>query len=422
MNYPRLLVLSNNSFSKSNSNGRTLGSLLQGWPKDRIAQFCISSDGADFEVCENYYCVTDADVLHSTIKLKSAKSRRLEPTKFIDSNNTADGKVKHRKTSLNMLARNFAWMLGIWRGKDFYNWIDRFKPDIILLQSGESFFMHDLALVLQKRTNSKLAIFNTEGFYFFKKDYFKGDGRICKPFFKLYAKIYKRYFSKFMHNCEKQIYGNVKLKEDYIKEFSGNAIVTYTSSNISFAPKPLATLPKFSYLGNLGFDRPLALIEFAETINKINPLFKLDVYGYAKNEAMKELLESCSSIRFHGVVPYSTVKDIIAQSDFLVHAESQGEEWAESLKYGFSTKIADSISSGKVFILYSSDDIACAEYIRSTGAGVFAASKEQLKLKIEELLTDSRRFKEIIDKSQRIALENHNPKRNTELVKNYLSN
>ena len=52
--YPRLLVLSNNSFSKSNSNGRTLGSLLQGWPKDKIAQFCISTDGPDFEVCDNY--------------------------------------------------------------------------------------------------------------------------------------------------------------------------------------------------------------------------------------------------------------------------------------------------------------------------------------------------------------------------------
>lgn len=58
--YPRLLVLSNNSLSKSNSNGRTLGSLLQGWPKERLAQFAIMCIDPDFDVCENYYQVRDS--------------------------------------------------------------------------------------------------------------------------------------------------------------------------------------------------------------------------------------------------------------------------------------------------------------------------------------------------------------------------
>jgi len=421
MNYPKLLVLSNNSFSKSNSNGRTLSSLLRGWPKDRIAQFCISSDGADFDVCENYFCVTDADVLRSTMHLKAAKRRDLKDKAKIDAN-SKNGHVVHRKTSFKMLARNIAWQLGFWRGANFNKWIDSFHPDIIMLQNGESYFMHNLAMKLARRTGARLAMFNTEGHYFFKHDYFAADGSLGRILFKCYQFKYKSVVKKFMAICEKQIYGNELLQSDYDSEFgSKNSKVIYTGSSLTFTPPTFKDNKViFSYLGNMGFDRPKALKEVAEVLGSINPEFRLDVYGFAKSKHMENDLRSCPFIRFHGAVPYERVVEVMGQSHFLFHVETQIEDWAESLRYGFSTKIADSIASGKIFILYSSPEIAGAKYIISTEAGIFASTKEELKKKIIEVL-NSGSVRDKIAHSARIASErNHNPKRNSDIMMEYL--
>ena len=70
--YPRVLVFSNTCFSKSDSNGRTLGNLFSGWPKGRLAQFYIKSATPDFDVCDRYFLVTDGQALKAAFgKCKS---------------------------------------------------------------------------------------------------------------------------------------------------------------------------------------------------------------------------------------------------------------------------------------------------------------------------------------------------------------
>ncbi len=60
--YPRVLVLSNECFSNSSSNGRTLGNFVNAWPKSKIAQFFLSGN-PDGMACENFYQVTDKQAL-----------------------------------------------------------------------------------------------------------------------------------------------------------------------------------------------------------------------------------------------------------------------------------------------------------------------------------------------------------------------
>ena len=74
-NNPRVLVISNNGFSKTNSNGRTLGSLFQGCPKDKLAQFYISVDNLDYSVCENYFNFTDKEALLSLLHIRKNSTK-----------------------------------------------------------------------------------------------------------------------------------------------------------------------------------------------------------------------------------------------------------------------------------------------------------------------------------------------------------
>ncbi len=407
MKYPRLLVLSNNSFSKSNSNGRTLGSLLQGWPKNRIAQFCISSDGADFDVCDNYFCVTDADVLRSTLRLRPARRRDLKDGVKIDANSRA-GHVVHRKTSFKMLVRNTLWDIGAWRGREFNKWVSDFAPDIILLQSGDSYFMHQLAMRLAKRTSAALATFNTEGYYFFHHDYFKQDGKVGHIVFRLYHWIYKSNLRKYMNRSRLEIYGNSRLKTDYDKAFySRNSIVCYTASSLEFKPAyELSTPPTFSYLGNLGLKRPEALVEFAEVLADINPKCKVDVYGNA-NQAAIELFDSCKAIDYHGLVSYDAVREIISHTDVLIHVEKNDKVMNRELRYAFSTKIADCICSGRNFIMYAPAHLACSQYVVETGAAWHARNKEELYHTLHTLLSDKASRVERLQKAKATALANH---------------
>jgi len=411
MNYPRLLVLSHNSFSKSNSNGRTLGSLLQGWPKDRIAQFCISSDGADFDVCENYYCVTDADVLRSTLHLKAAKRRDLKDKAKINSNDT-NGKNRFKKTALKMLIRNLLWNFNIWKGKDFIEWLDTFSPDIVLLQSGESFFMHDLARKTAQRFDARLTIFNTEAPFLFKGDYFQPKPKIIERLiFPLFQRIYQNRFRIFMNQCQAAIYGNKLLERDYRNaiEKHCNSTVIYTASELdSLAKEFNINCPRFSYLGNMSFFRAKALAIVGQVLQSISKDYLLDVYGSPGNDENEKLLNTSPGLRFHGRVNYDEVKRIISNSDVIFHVEYNSEEFAESLKYGFSTKIADCIASQRIFVLFAPYEIAGSQYVKTTQAGVYCENELQLKDALIKIINDSAYRTAILSRCREIAYKNHN--------------
>ena len=135
MNYPKVLVVSNNSFSNTDSNGRTLGNLFAGWPKERLAQFCISTDGPNFDLCDNYYCLTDSEVLDASLHLRKAEGRKLIPENHT---RTTGSRGEGKKTLLMMLARNVIWGRNRWWSKGFEEWISDFRPEAILLFFSDS--------------------------------------------------------------------------------------------------------------------------------------------------------------------------------------------------------------------------------------------------------------------------------------------
>ena len=104
----KVLVISNNCFSLSNSNGRTLGNLFVGWPKSDLAQFCVIAQDPNWELCDNYYCLEDKTVLKSFIKCQKAVGRRLLNQQTNNSSNTMRASIG-RKTLYKVAARELIW-------------------------------------------------------------------------------------------------------------------------------------------------------------------------------------------------------------------------------------------------------------------------------------------------------------------------
>lgn len=419
MYYPNVLVVSNNSFSKTGSNGRTLANFFLGWPKEHLAQFCISTDAPDYDVCNNYYLVTDKSALNGFVHFKKAGRSDIKT----NLNTKGNSKVSNRtiqKSPITSMIRNLVWLPKRWKSEAFSNWVDGFNPEIVLLMNSDAIFMLKVATDLSRERHIPLVMYNTEGYYFFKKPYVQSN-QLGNLFFKVYQFYYKKQFAKTMQNVAFTIYSNTKLQNDYANEFSGKNNVIYLGSSIKpFEGDAFNTeRPIFSYIGNLAYSRIDALIEVAEVLQSINQTYVLNVYGNY-NATIADKVKNCKGIRLMGFITYDQVLDTIKHSDILFHAETQDKKWEEALKYGFSTKIADSISSGKCFVMYSSPNIAGADYIVKTGAGWFASNKEELKYSINTIIGDEKERKRVLSQARLVAETYHQVQYNCDMFRQVL--
>lgn len=428
-NNKRVLVVSNNCFSPSNSNGRTLGNLFYGWPKENLAQFCVIAKDPAWDVCDNYYCLEDRTMLAAFKGGKKAVGRKLQ-VPVLNNNSTLnvkeliDTQRKNvgKKTLPKVMLRELVWAFKRWKSSDFEQWIENFNPNIVVLQFGDSSFMIDIALYVAQSRNIPLVVYNTEGYYFFPRNWhFKSklDGFL----FPIYKHSYQTKVRKLMAYASHSVYLNDKLQDDYDKEFGGKSSVIYNSSGLQHCNAPAFDndVPHISYLGNLGLNRDSALAEVGEVLYNIDPRYHIDVYGNADEKIAKTLNEA-KGVVFHGCVSYDKVKEVIDDSDILFHVESEHGYKERQLQYAFSGKIADSVSSGKCFVLYGPKELACSKYIIETGAGWFADNKAKLKQVIVNIMNNTKERYAVLEKAKVIAEQNHSFEGNARMFQNILLN
>ena len=417
--YPKILVISNNCFSLSNSNGRTLGNLFEGWPKEKLAQFCVIAQDPNWNTCDNYYCLEDREVLKAFSHFSKAEGRLLvqhQVAQPVDSKRANIG----RKTVSKVALRELVWSDKRWNSKSFQQWVNKLDPDIVVLQFGDSFFMMDIAYYIASTRNIPLVIYNTEGYYFFPRNWHhisKWDNWM----FPIYNRIYRKKVKRVMGIAKHCVYLNDKLKDDYDNVFAGDSTVIYNSSSVERSEMPLFTtaVPRISYLGNLGLDRDSALIEVGEVLQSISKEYEIDVYGKASN-TMKQRFAQAPGVDYKGLVSYDEVKCIISESDILFHVETEKGYKERQLQYAFSTKIADSIASGKCFVLYAPKELACSKYMRDSRAGWIASQKQQLRAAINDIINRPEQRVDILASAKTTAEANHNFHKNAQKFQSIL--
>ena len=410
--YPRVLIFANNGFSKTNSNGRTLAGFFNGFPKENLAQFYIQNDNPDFDICNNYYCVTDAQALKSYFSHKSF-GKVIEETDFIQKceENSKKKNKRTKKTPLSAMVREKVWNARYWKAESFDNWIDSFSPQIILVQAGDSGFMLSLAADIAKEIGIPLVIFNTENYYFKTKNYMK-EAKLSSIFYGSFIRNFRKSFNKAIEYASVSIYSSKQLKELYDETFSKKSIVLYTSTSIDNKGVSKKSNFKISYLGNLGVGRHEGLVEIANALVQINPNYKLDVYGKLPNENVAKAFSSCNGISYKGFVNYDMVVEVMQSSTLLVHTENFSEFYKEDLKYAFSTKIADTMACGTCLFYYAPDTLASTIYLKENRCACVVTKKEELVESLKNIILDSEK-RELYEKTaSEVAKMNHDLKFN----------
>ena len=403
---PRVLVLSNECFSRTSSNGRTLGNFFANWPKEKLAQFFISGIPSS-DYCENYFQVSDRQALNALINRKDIGGKVNSESQKIGSVGGI-GKGNTKRNALTMLIRECVWETGSWQKSGYWNWIKEFDPQIVLLQAGDCAFMFHLACKTAKKTQAKLVIYNSEGYYFKDFDYFKstGVGHLLFPLFlsKLKSTIRKGY-----NQADYAIFNCEALRKDFCREFSVHSDVVYTATDLLDNISTKETNEDFTvtYAGNLGVGRPNSLVDIANTLQKINKDYFLDVYGSIPNDTVKKIFDECCGIRFHGQISYDEVRKKMAESDILIHAEGFDPYYIKDLKYAFSTKIADCLASNRCFLMYAPSSFAETQYLLENRAAYVASTKEELEIVLRQLTNNPETRDKYIENALGLAKKNH---------------
>ena len=420
----KVLLVSHNVMSRSDNMGKTLLSYFEDFTCDELAQFYIHSEvPTDKKTCRNYYRFTDIDAVKSLLPFKR-RGGQIKEEDILDENAASReelGQLENvyqygrNRSGLIYLMRNLAWNLSHWFTKDLKKWIDDFKPDVVFFAAGDYAFMYKIAEKIADYARCPLVLSCVDDYYIYNKNQNTFSGKLAH---KQLMKEARRIFAKALFAtaiCE-------NMADAYEKLFHKQCFTLYTGAD---KVEGLDVLhgSRISYIGNLGYDRHLQLIDMGRALQSLGrkeePLY-IDVYSAEKNQDVLKTLTKENGIRFHGRIPADEVLEVMEESMAVIHTESFDEDLENQVRFSVSTKIAESLLYGPCLIAYGAKGIASFDYLREHNAAYVISSKEELTEGLQKVIENRELREKIVENARKLAEINHRSDVNAKKVRRWL--
>jgi glycosyltransferase involved in cell wall biosynthesis len=416
---PKVLVISHNVFSTTSNMGKTLSAFFAGWDTEKLAQLYFHSEVPNSIICENYYRITDFDLLKSIFKRKDV-GKILTKNDICESraNTRTDKGIKSdiyqfgRKRKLYMYCgRNLLWRLGKWYTPQLEEWIDQFNPQIIFFAAGDYIFSYEIALSIAESRNIPIVVCFFDDYYLIKHN-------SVSPLYWINRYLFNKKFAETVGKSVAYLTISDQMNEAYSDAFNKKGHVMMTASNLLNIPNDkVSSSITISYIGNLGLSRWKPLVEIGRVLKNIvydEQSLHIDVYSSEKREEVLKHLTAENGIQFRGFLNSSQVVRKMHESTLLLHVEDLDNQInKEKVKYSISTKIADSLASGTCLFAYGPAGVASIDYLKQNKAACVVTEKDKLEDTLRELLNNADLRQSYIKKALQLANERHNPEKNT---------
>ena len=373
--YPRVLIITVNPLSTVSNNGKTYASFFKDYPKKKLAQLYFHREIPDSDVCENYYKISDEDiignlfgkskVLGSEVYIE-ASEKRLIPQNI---NNSL------KKSSLIRFVRSLLWRMSLNFNKEgVKDWLDNFNPDIIFFCGGNANYLYKKVLKISQKYDSKLIYYITDDYVL---PYFSLN------IFKIFNRIWTRYnFKKICSKSSLVLTIGDKMTEVYKEKYGieskkiMNLVETKKTEDLKgeFKNNDL----KFVYAGGLHSNRwktPSLIGESLRRINNQGFRGSLEIYSATKPEGkIFDEINKDSFSKYCGSLNAEEVQDVFKSADVLIHVESFDYRSREVTYLSVSTKIPEYMASGKCILAIGPKDVASIEYLKKTNSGFVVTS------------------------------------------------
>jgi glycosyltransferase involved in cell wall biosynthesis len=424
--YPKLLIISHNLYDINNNIGKTLVSLLNGWPKDRIAEIYFRNDPPSFNYCSQYYCITDKEVLKSVVSLHTIKAgsvvSKSDELKCSSAENKLYAFGNHRHPSVS-LVRDYMWNMGNWKTKELRNWIlNTVKPDLILFVPNEYCLAYKVALYVASLVNKPIVPFYMDDTFYFNVHTGIIDSFRRKQIRTLATKIHT-YSKSILTICD-------YMSDVYEKHFKKQCYAFMNSVEISEprGAKRLEEQVLLTYMGNLHSNRWKSLVEIGKALESIEKEKGIhcivNIYSTSYlEEAMKDAFNSVHTLNYVGNIPFSQLRAKRAESDILLHVEAFDKRSVDSLMLSLATRIPEYLSTGVPIFAYGPACLSTMRYLTNFDLAQVCYDKEDIVNQLSVLLSDENRRNDLALRGFERAKTYHDRKKVSahfqEILKNY---
>lgn len=402
----KILVISNNPFSEKQNNGKTLLSFFENYPIANIAQLYFNPMNPDTAIFNNYYKISDMDILKKILRFTKSCGKRVSST--VDTNATIiDSIPKIYKNHLTRWIREIMWNTGVWKTKELYEWIVDFRPDVVFFLAGDSFFAYKITEYILKLFNVKLIVYITDDYILSNKILPKLE-RIKRFFLKKKMKeiITKSDIFYTISHEMGEVYEKIFLKKSNQLVNIPNSL--YSTNSTNDIDNEIISLV---YVGGLHFNRDATLTLLANAIKRFNNLHStkkafLKIYSTQKiSDKLSLDLNINQASKFCGGLQSNEVSEVLNQCDIPVHVESFNDRSIVSTLLSISTKIPEYLSLRKCILAIGPSEISSMKYLEDCAYCI--TNVDTIGVSIENLFINWEQYKDLSNRSYEKYLKFH---------------
>lgn len=342
----RVLIISDVPWRDDNSVGNTFSNIFENFNGVEFANLYCKAGMTDSKIVQNFYQITEKKLI---LKFLGKKPEE----KIINSAEVFNKKEQEFYDVLRILRfqsffliRELIWKIGNWKSDELNSFLNDFKADIVFSFCLDSIYYNNLVEYCSDYSKAKLVLFFADDVYAIQKK---------NPIYLIY-KLFSRSRIRRLVKKSNLVYGATpQLCEEYSKIFRKEMSPLYKICNNVVRSKLRVNQPiKITYTGNLYYGRLETLSLIAQALKEINSngtRIILDIYTSGlTNKKMYSMLNVEGSSRLLGSITYSRVKEILQESDIVLHVESFKQKEIKKTRLSFSTKIVDCMQSGSCLL------------------------------------------------------------------------
>lgn len=354
----KILIVNRSTWNDRLANGNTLSNLFAQWPDAEYACLYCRDALPENSCCRRYLSISPLNVVKNIFTpWKIGRSFVLDESSKpqIDSlESKLTDKTTKSNRSLFTLANELIYFWGQWKNSKYKNFIRDFNPDVVFCFGVPEPVMYETLKYVKKNTDAVIVSYYVDDLY---------NGRNKNKILKFIEKKRLKKIAEWSDKC----YGISQLMcDEYSKIFNKEFSLLFKGCEIREPKKDYCLPIHFVYAGNLLFNRDKSLSSLANAIKSINNGEKkafLDIYsGTNVSEDVRLTLNIKGSSQLNPAKPFVEIKEILHDSDIVLHVESFDKDQIDVVRLSFSTKITDCMQSGAVLMAIGPKGIASIEY------------------------------------------------------------
>ena len=373
----RILIISKYAWDDKLASGNTLSNFFSNWPNAVFYMLYCRESMPDNNCCTQYYSISPINILKNIFTPQRIGKQF---TLTGDGENTTTAKAEDtlkyaskRHKFIFELVHDMIYASKLWLNKKLKRFVAETNPDIVFCFGVPDAFTYKMVDYVKNHLDCPIVAYYVDDHYINKSGGLNLLHRVGRKRLRGIALMVDKRYAISQMMCD-----------EYSREMELSFELLYKGCDI-IDVKPHVNAPiKITYAGNLLYHRDRILASIASALNELSKENEvkghLDIYsGTPINDEIADSLTVNDVSVLHPAIPYEEIKEIMRQSDIVLHVESFDPDQIQKVRLSFSTKITDCIQSGAMVLAVGPESIASIEFLHNTPGVTVITNLEDMK-------------------------------------------